>query len=569
MVFKKDVTKCLLKILLILSIIIFLSKIGYAQVSCGSTCITTSQVASETSRYNQGITGAKCLFVYNSLVYEPPTGTISNGLHKNAHACGADVTGIMKQSHLTNPNHYLTPYVCAPLCTASTTTVLTTSTSSTIPGASSTSTVPGGTTTVFTTGSSTIQPTSTVPRIGQSNTLCIPNCKEFCGQDNGCGGVCPNSDIKIPGKCGNQLCKASCAAGLCGQPDSCGGFCPNTDKTTCGLCSNPACCIDKEICDDEIDNNCNNEVDEQCGSLTYLINNFQEVINTTSRTARVNLEESGKFISKPNLLTRLAGLIAFFFAGLTLLVGIFRHQLIKRFSRKEVITYHSVLGFFAITFAVSHIFTILFDKGGWAETITLKNIFIPHFSGYVLFNVALGTIGLYLLFLTILSGILFVKISRMLGYKAWLVIHRGSFAFYLFIFFHSLRLGTDFKNPYIIVFFSQVFLIIIIYVIYRALKIKKIQDLIKSLRGKRSTTTISEILSNPDIIDKEVTISGNLNIVPMQRIVDRKWYQIYDQYTSIFASVPEGTKTGYYSRITGIVRKEGKQTYIEVKSLKE
>src|SRR3972149_9546707 len=35
---------------------------------------------------------------------------------------------------------------------------------------------------------------------------CVPSCRERCGQEDGCGGVCPTTDSSKCGKCGNEEC---------------------------------------------------------------------------------------------------------------------------------------------------------------------------------------------------------------------------------------------------------------------------------------------------------------------------------------------------------------------------
>ena len=70
-------------------------------------------------------------------------------------------------------------------------------------------------------------------------------------------------------------------------------------------------------------------------------------------------------------------------------------------------------------------------------------------------------------------------------------------------------------------------------------------------------------------IGKSVVTKGNIGRLPMQKSYEGEWYQIYDDYTSIFALVPEGTEPDYYNYIEGVVKKEGEQVYILVTKLKK
>jgi hypothetical protein len=100
---------------------------------------------------------------------------------------------------------------------------------------------------------------------------CVPVCDVLCGQDNGCGGKCPNTERFNPNKCNvtaedipDNFCIPKCEGGLCGQDDGCGGNCPETDVNECGLCGNDPCCEMIELCGDGKDNDCDGDIDEAC-----------------------------------------------------------------------------------------------------------------------------------------------------------------------------------------------------------------------------------------------------------------------------------------------------------------
>lgn len=219
----------------LLATLLFLANPAHAALACSASCVTPADVAAETANYQSGVPGAKCLFIYSGNVYQPPTGTISGGMHMNAHACGADVTGIMRQSHINNPNHYLVPYVCAPLCSATpipTATPAPTPTPTPVPTPTPSPTPTGGPTPTAT--ASPIPTASPTPTPGACTT----------GQTQNCGsntGAC---------RYGTQTCQK-------GSWSTCfGGIGP----------SNETCDLKDNNCDGRVDENgiCLKQVTKPC-----------------------------------------------------------------------------------------------------------------------------------------------------------------------------------------------------------------------------------------------------------------------------------------------------------------
>ena len=92
--------------------------------------------------------------------------------------------------------------------------------------------------------------------------ICVPDCGiKNCGP-NGCGGICGEC---FPPDCNVGWCSPS---GMCTyEPDIDDLPCDDTDACTPpGTCQQGECVIElpDEICGDEVDNNCDGQVDEDC-----------------------------------------------------------------------------------------------------------------------------------------------------------------------------------------------------------------------------------------------------------------------------------------------------------------
>ena len=651
------ISRLVKEVFLILLFLALLSSNVFSVVSCGTACLTSAQVAQETSSYQSAAAGSKCLFIYDDKIYEPPIGTIGSGMHQGVHACGADVTGIMRDTHLNNPQKYLIPYVCAPLCVATQCPDADGDgfTSSACGGADcndNNAQIKQGAAEICnniddncnsqldenllqqkTCGIGQCQNTITQlciagayapectakppineicgnyvdddcngrvddncdetnipnpPSIQEPSQInssqgstnlspivaaCKPKCSELCGGDNGCGGKCPNDNKYVPGKCGNPACVPDCGALLCGQSDGCNGICSKGDLRTCGLCGNPPCCA-PEVCDDGIDNDCDNQTDEGCEILSAVYNTLSGQ-RQISQSELISLKNPVRYISvmiaRPSFLARIAGIVAFFFAGLTLLVGIYRFQLIEKFSRKEVIRYHALLGIFSCFLIFMHILFVLRDKGGWAGTVKLEHIFIPYISTPLLINISLGVVGMYLFILTIISGIFFIRISKKWGYNTWLLLHRGSYIFYLFILFHAIRIGTDFENPYILLFFSHVILLVLGHIIFKTIKMRQMNKTSVEHEDAPSLQelTVGDIINKPELVGTKIITSGDIVKVTLSSDNAGTMWRIYDQFESIFATLPPGIQRDNYSKIIGTLKKEDDHLFLEVQEVKK
>jgi hypothetical protein len=96
---------------------------------------------------------------------------------------------------------------------------------------------------------------------------CTADCSGKCGgEDDGCGGVCPNIDCKIgvavcvAGEC--VPCTADCSGKCGGEDDGCGGVCPNVCKIGVAVCVAGECVP----CTADCSGKCGGE-DDSCGGV--------------------------------------------------------------------------------------------------------------------------------------------------------------------------------------------------------------------------------------------------------------------------------------------------------------
>jgi DMSO/TMAO reductase YedYZ heme-binding membrane subunit len=85
-----------------------------------------------------------------------------------------------------------------------------------------------------------------------------------------------------------------------------------------------------------------------------------------------------------------------------------------------------------------HGFSLLFDK---YLNFGFKDILVPFTASYSPMLIALGTIGLYLMIVLVISSYL----RRFIPNGLWRFLHSFNVALYVFTVIHALYLGTDLK----------------------------------------------------------------------------------------------------------------------------
>jgi hypothetical protein len=160
---------------------------------------------------------------------------------------------------------------------------------------------------------------------------------------------------------------------------------------------------------------------------------------------------------------RFLGIVAFLLFGVSIVVGFSRVFLFRFAGRRLVMWTHYLTGAAGAAAMAGHILLVLFDKNGWGASLSWVDLVVPHFSTRPQVTRSLGIAGWVLTAVVIGSGILFKRLSRWFGYRAWHGLHLLSLVMVLLVFAHAYRVGTDFTHPYIM----GGFWLLVIYVLWK------------------------------------------------------------------------------------------------------
>lgn len=142
-------------------------------------------------------------------------------------------------------------------------------------------------------------------------------------------------------------------------------------------------------------------------------------------------------------LSRAAGITAYGLIWLSVVLGLTLSNRLARIwpGGPTSADLHQFTGFLALGFAAAHGLVLVGDQ---YIGFTLTQILVPFAgAGYRPFWVGLGQIGFYLTVLVAFS----VYLRGAIGYRAWRLLHYGSFGVYVLATFHALGAGTDNTAP--------------------------------------------------------------------------------------------------------------------------
>ena len=144
-------------------------------------------------------------------------------------------------------------------------------------------------------------------------------------------------------------------------------------------------------------------------------------------------------------LSRASGLVAYVLVWLSVALGLLITNRLARIwpggpLAADVHQFASLLG---LTFAVFHALILLGDH---YINFTLAQLLVPFASSnYQPLWVGLGQLGFYLTLPLTFS----FYIRKQIGYRAWRLIHYGSFTVFMLVFLHGAGSGTDSSNFFI------------------------------------------------------------------------------------------------------------------------
>lgn len=142
-------------------------------------------------------------------------------------------------------------------------------------------------------------------------------------------------------------------------------------------------------------------------------------------------------------LTRVFGLVSFFFLFVTIILGELRLLSFVKADFK-LFKYHVPISIFTLFLVLLHFISALFDKFMWGKNLMFSQFLGFSFSDKWLTLLSLGTLAFYLLI--IIGATSMNKSIRMLGFKNWKLIHFLSYLSFIFAYIHTVNLGTDIKT---------------------------------------------------------------------------------------------------------------------------
>lgn len=150
--------------------------------------------------------------------------------------------------------------------------------------------------------------------------------------------------------------------------------------------------------------------------------------------------------------------------------------------------WHGWLGLWALGFLAVHITLVLLDT---FQPFTLRQAFVPGAATYRGFWVALGTIGLYLLLLVLLTTFL----RRLFKPTVWRALHQASFFAWLAALAHGLGTGFDGNTVWAQSFYGITAVVVLVLWI-RHFKRKRPSKRPAVLPDSESVSTVSPGLPN-------------------------------------------------------------------------
>jgi DMSO/TMAO reductase YedYZ heme-binding membrane subunit len=167
---------------------------------------------------------------------------------------------------------------------------------------------------------------------------------------------------------------------------------------------------------------------------------------TDNGTQEITQEFEGEIPAEPDqlswLLTRSVGLIAYLFLFLSVLTALLKKaRYAPRFTL--LFKYHHDISLLSLVLALFHGLSNILDQYMW--NLSLDKVFIPQFGSNNQNLIALGVIAFYFMLIVVATSVGSSTIKRM-GFRRWKYVHMTSYIAFVFVFLHSIILGTDVKS---------------------------------------------------------------------------------------------------------------------------
>ncbi len=164
-------------------------------------------------------------------------------------------------------------------------------------------------------------------------------------------------------------------------------------------------------------------------------------------------------------LNRAAGLVAYLllfaavFLGLSMTGGV-----LERFLRRyRVYDFHRFVSLLALGATVFHVMIVLPDR---FIRFGVLDLVVPFVSPYKPLYTAMGIFGLYLM--AVIVGAFYVR--NLISYRAWRLLHYGTFAAFVLALVHSIGAGTDTQAAWVQYTYAVTGLVAFNMLVFRILK---------------------------------------------------------------------------------------------------
>ena len=161
---------------------------------------------------------------------------------------------------------------------------------------------------------------------------------------------------------------------------------------------------------------------------------------------------------------RSTGISAYLLLSLSVFIGTLyslREQIKPAFKIPDLRMIHLYFSIMALGATLLHSGLMLFHRE--KERLSINEIIIPFTSHYDPFWIGIGSLSLYFIILLAITG----KMQRRFKVSTFRKIHSLSYVAFVFAFLHSIAVGTDTANTWIIVIYATTVLLVGIVYLYR------------------------------------------------------------------------------------------------------